>query len=71
MCARVCGLFHLWYRRDELRAFLIDCRTMGLDVIPLVQTFGHMEVRTRVRYSVYMTRMNSVCIKTHVLCSLP
>ena len=48
-------------RRDDLRAFLIDCRTMGLEVIPLVQTFGHMEVCTT--YACMFT--NIVCIETH------
>lgn len=32
------------YNVEELRAFLFDCRALRMDIIPLVQTFGHMEV---------------------------
>ncbi|XP_053618138.1 hexosaminidase D-like [Plodia interpunctella] len=31
------------YRRSELKNFLIICKYTNLEVIPLVQTFGHME----------------------------
>ncbi|XP_073963219.1 hexosaminidase D-like isoform X2 [Choristoneura fumiferana] len=37
------------YKKDELKEFLTFAVQMGLEIIPLVQTFGHMEYALKLR----------------------
>jgi len=52
----------LAYTRDELREFLRECSSLGLEVIPLQQCFGHVECILRhERYADLRESENDLC----------